>query len=1287
MAELKQIYLLIQKEIIQDNLKEAFRIFNIHYNEKKDIKGIQSFLLGVISTLAQKLQSEISSNQNIISKNNTNYVIQFGDCCFKTLNLSEFQTLQHSLYVIIRYLLVNNHVTETVHFTNYLIKNSFPPHDTLKHLVKLFAHYIHKACPIDDDMKKLNVILIWDATLNLVKHYTGKEIEYALNSLTYLVKNMNGPILHEGRSMDLVIMDMTLESVLSSSIFRKKSDQENIMNLYSLLIENIAAVMQNMMRNKQMHVYFLTNHIELMIDVCCLNKTEKEALSFLVLLFKFIGNSMKNGLDSNFELRKMNKFVQKYVANELLPNTILYYVFKAAVITITKLKNLWYEGLIINSPDTASQMLVLIQQLVNLNKQSSFSQRCCKSNSCNLNEDSTSEMSLINIVFIIVRHIITTNKTFLKSEVLKWMELFTSLFDRVSKSNCSSKISFIEFSLISAYNLCICMTSSEFSNFYLNFLENIFLILDPSGIDPDLVARVAVLLSRYLYNANKNDEAMKCIAYWCVRTRSELAAQQWVYLKCKEEKINRITNVTILNTFENDAELKKKWPEYNIKKSDCIEIMWLELKAHNNQHKIKQNTATIFELFEELMNNELSIELKCRVIITTAYIILHSNDINKLKTVIDILEDYTRKLEIEMSIKKKTMPLILGNLYYANFMCLTKHLQSLVCKELDSYIEERIERGMEQQNIIQYEPISWILPLKIKPKLLNSLNWAVQNWSAAINNSIKDDYDVKELYKSLQEVAFIFKLHCDPKEVEVWQLLYKIATNKKSHEHMFIALSELLKIGKTNILELDNLAKNLPKMAIDYKLACATSLLNQLKFDDVQNLLDGINDKELNTNVALMAEYYYLKSRLSFESGKLDTDKCLYIFIEAYNIAHRLIKRLDSFFEYLTMHFVILSICSYLNLIFTNIFKPVEARCFLKVQMNIVLKSVLTKRALNVFMMNCWNELMCCNFENANGQLEHVMALLDFKDDDLELKMQKLTISRCPNVISSPSSDYRSKSNHKINKMASPSLKRLNNKNTQMSITEFCKDIIMNNKTHDPIITHSVIEACILKAVYYSKSNQQQIAENYFKTAFKVMELSSPQFNKNEVYNILTTRQNALATYHYAKHLVLFNNSSKSLEYLLKIEESYCDKWLTLNINELCISLKINNIMSYLKPNGVQSHMSESSICALTPTVTKIQVNEKLQPLPRFVTPVVRKLKMTLESPISIENKIRSPSIRETGKLKKDSVVKKKIGKENIVHSTTKDIEIKIKEKKNTRKKENPQQPPVVIKKSTRLNI
>ncbi|XP_025423048.1 uncharacterized protein LOC112692557 isoform X1 [Sipha flava] len=1295
MGELKQIYLLIHSDIAKENIKEAFITYNTHYKNIKDIEGFQNFTVSVISALAQKLQSELSSNnQTIQSRKNVDYVIKFGDRCFEMPKLSDLQHLQNSLYVIIRYLLSYNYVIEAVRFSNYFLKYSSSPCDILKHLVQLFAHFIHNICPIDDDLKKLNVILMWDAALNLVKQYTEKEIDYALYSLAMLVKNINGKILHEGRSMDLVILDMTLESVLSSVVFRKKSDQDNMMNLYSKLIENIVAVMQNMMRRKQIQIQFLVKHIELMIDVCSLTKTEKEDLSFLILLFKFIDNSVKNGLDSNFEIRKMITIVQKYEPCTILPNTMSYHVMKAAIITITKLKNLWYDELIINSSETVSQMFLLLQNLFYLSKNGSISMICCKSKNCDLYEDSTSEMNLINIVFIMIRHIISTNVTFLNSEdVLKWMNLFTSLFKRVCKSKCSNKIPFIEFSLTSAYNLCIQKNVGELSNLCMDFLENVCLMLDPSGINPDLVARVAILLSRYLYNNNKNDDALKCIAYWCVQTRSDLAAQQWVCLKCKEEKNNRFVKQTILKMF--DDKLQKKWPVYSLKKSDCIEIMWLELKAHNYQYKVKQDMTSVLELFEDLMSSSIvPRELKCRVVVTVAYIILYSNNIDGLESVIDVLEDYICKLEVETSIEKNSMPLVMGCLYYASFICSFKHLQNRVSKELDSFTEERLERGTELQNIMQYEPMAWIHPLKIKPKIFNYLNCAVKNWSNLINDTISDEYYVKIIFESLHEAAFVFKLHCDPKEVEVWQLLYKLASNIKSHKYIFIALSELMKIGRKNDqcdnLELDNLAKKLPKMAINYKLTLVTIFLNQSKYKDAQILLDSIDKEELNNYTILTAEYSYLRSRLCFESRNFNNSKCLSIFIEAYNLAHGLIKRLDSFYEYLVMHFVILSICSYLNLIFVNTLKPVEARCFLKVQMKIVLKSVLTKRALNVFIMSCWNELMCCNLENVNGQLEHLMILLDFKEDEFDSKIQSLTISHSTNILSSPLSDYRCVPNNRVRKMASPSLKQFNNQSTQMSITEFCKSVISGNVTYDSIILYSVIEVCIIKAICCSMANQQNKAENDFKMIFKLLELVEPQFNKNEVYNTLTARQNSLAKYHYGKHLVFFNNSTKSLDCLKKAKELCKDKWLSLYVNELSLSLKIYEIMSYPDPNINHSPKVESHAYKYQTPATKIRVNTKPQALPRFVTPTVRKLRMTLESPKSRENKIKSPVIRETEKLKKDSTAKKKIGKENIIKSTMKaDIEVKVREKRSTRKKETTEQTStLVIKKHpNRLNI
>lgn len=1288
MGDLRQIYRVIQNDVIKDNVKEALDTFYIHYNKIKDIKGFHNFTVSVICILAQKLQSQLTStNQKTQSENNTNYIIQFAEHCLKLLVLSDLQPLENSLYVFVRYLLLNNHVSKAVHFSNYLLKNSSSTCAILKDLVQLFSHYIHKTCPIDDNLKKLNVILVWDAVLKLVKCYTEKEIEYALCSLKMLVKNINGSILHEGRSMDLVILDMTLESVLSSSVFRKKSDAENITNLYSMLIENIAAVMQNMMQHKQFHVHFLIKHLELMIDICFLNNTEKEALSFFIPLFKFIENSVKYGLNSNVELRKMVDFVQKYESITILPNSILYYVFKSTIVTITKLKNLWFEKLSVYSSNTVSLVFKFLQHLVYLSQYNKINKLCCKNTNCDINEDSISEMNLINIALIMARHIIITNDVFLNTEdLLKWMELFTSLFKRISKSNCSNKIQFFEFALTSIYNLCICQTSDKFTYINLDILENVLLILEPSGIDPDLVARVAVLLTQYLYRINRNDEALSCIAYWFVRTRSEFATKQWVYLKCQEERNSRPVKQTILKMIENNIKLKKKWPECNLNTSDCIEIMWLELKAHNAKNKIKLDITSVLELFAELMGCKLPRKLKCQVIITTAYIILHSNSIDSLKTVTDVLEDYIRKLNVETSLEKNSVPLMLGNLYYAHFICLFKNLQNIVSKELDSYSEEKLERGMEQHNSIQYAPMSWILPLKIKQKLSNCLNSAVENWSASINDTIKDENDIKILYRSLQEVAFIFKLHCDPSEVKVWKLLYQLASIQNCHKHIFIALSELVKIGEADVLELDNVTNYLPKMVIDYKLILATSLLNQSKFNDAKILLENIDDQEINNNLLLIAEYSYLKSRLCFESGKFDDNKCLCIFIEAYNLAHRLIRKLNSFYEYLAMHFVILNICSYLNLIYINTFKPVEARCFLKVQMNIVLKSVLCKRALNVFLMNCWNELMCCNFENANQQFEHVMTLLDFKEDEFDSKMQKLTISHSPNILTSPLLDYRCMPHPRTNRMASPSLKQLNYKSTQMSITEFCNNAIASKQIHDPIIIYSVMDACTFKAVYYSKTNQQNIADNYFMLVFKLMKLYLPQFNKNEVYNILITRLNSLAKYHYTEHLVLFNKLSKSLEYIQKFKDSCHDKSILLSMNELCISLKVNKIMSYPDSNIVYSPVVESHKYEFkTPAAVKIRVSKKTKEILPSVTPAVRKLKMTLESPKSRDNQILT---RGTAKMKKDLTAKKTTGKENIAKSDSKqDIEAITKGKRSSRKKENNGPLLATKTRSNRLNL
>lgn len=1286
MGELRQIYQMIQSDIIKDNVKEALDTFNIHYNKINNIKGFQHFTISVISTLAQKLHSQLTStNQKTQSENSINYIIQFADHCLKLVVLSELQPLENSLYVFVRYLLLNNHVSKAVHFSNYLLKNSSPTCAILKDLVQLFAHYIQNICPIDDNLKKLNVILVWDAVLNLVNCYTEKEIQYALCSLKMLIKIINVSVLHKGRSMDLVMLDMTLESVLSSSVFRKKSNTEDITKLYIMLIENIAAVMQNMMQHKQMYVHFLIKHVELMIDVCFLNNTEKEALSFFITLLKFIDNSVENGLNSNVELRKIVDFVQKYEPISILPDTILCYVFKTAIIIITKLKNLWFDKLSIYSSNTVLLVFKLLQHLVYLSKHNKNEKLCCKSTNCDLNEDSTSQMNLINLAFIIVRHIITTNNIFLNTEdLLKWTELFTSLFKRISQSNCSNKIQFFEFSLTSIYNLCTCKASNKFTYINLDILENVLLILEPSGINPDLVARVAVLLTQYLYKINKNDEALSCIAYWCVRTRSEFATKQWVYLKCKEEKCGHPIKQTILKLFD-DVELKKKWPEYSLKKSDRIEIMWLELKAHNNQSKIKKDITSVLELFTDLMHCKLPSKLKCQVIITTAYIILYSNDIKSLKTIIDVLEDYIPKLEVE-TLEKKCMPLMLGNLYYAHFICLFKHLQNLVCKELYLYSEES-EHDLSQHNGVQYGPMSWILPLKIKPKLFNCLNLAVQNWSALIDDTIKDENDVKILYRSLQEVAYIYKLDCDPKEVEVWKLLYKLALIQNCHKHIFIALSELIKIGEADIVELDTVTNNLSIMVIDYKLILATSLLNQSKFNDAKILLENIDDEEINNNVLLTAEYSFLKSRLYFESNIFEDNKCVCVFIETYNLAHNLIRRLDSFYEYLAMHFVILNICSYLNLICINTFKPVEARCFLKVQMAIVLKSVLSKRALNVFLMDCWNELMCCNFEIANLQFEHVMSLLDFKDDEFESKIQKLTITNSPNILTSSLSNYRCMSNPGMNRMASPSLKRLNYKNTQMSITEFCNNAIASKQTYDSIIIHSVMDACTFKAVYCSKTKQENIAENYFTLVFKLMKLYLPQFNKNEVYNILKTRLQFLARYYHIEHLVLFNKLSKSLDYIHKFKESCHDKSILLSLNELCISFKVKKIMEcpdliVIHSLPIESHKYEFK----TPATTKIRVNTKSKEIPRYVTPVVRKLKMTLESPKSRENKIKSYLSRNTEK--NDSAAKKQTGKENIAKSDRKQgVEISVKEKISTRRKEMTEPLLVTKTRSNRLHF
>jgi hypothetical protein len=130
--------------------------------------------------------------------------------------------------------------------------------------------------------------------------------------------------------------------------------------------------------------------------------------------------------------------------------------------------------------------------------------------------------------------------------------------------------------------------------------------------------------------------------------------------------------------------------------------------------------------------------------------------------------------------------------------------------------------------------------------------------------------------------------------------------------------------------------------------------------------------------------------------------------------------------------------------------------------------------------------------------------------------------------------------------------------------------------------------------------------------------------------------------------------------------------------------------MSYPGSNISHSPKVESHTYKYQTPATKIRVNTKPQALPRFVTPTVRKLRMTLESPKSRENKIKSPVIRESEKLKKDSTSKKKIGKENIIKSTMKaDIEVKVREKRNTRKKETTEQTSTLVikKRPNRLNI
>ncbi|XP_050438989.1 uncharacterized protein LOC126844670 isoform X2 [Adelges cooleyi] len=1204
MSELKKTYLLIQSNILKNDIREAIDSFNCNYNRIKDIKEFQNFIVSVISTLAHKLQGEFSAtDQNQFATINTNDVIELSDICFGQLIATDIQPWQNSLYVIIRYLLFKNCVSEAVRFCDYLLKSSYPSCDIFKHLVQLFTHDIYKRCPVNDNLKKLNVILMWDTALKLIKCHTGKEIEYILHSLTTLVKNINGTILHEGKSMDLVLLDMTWESVLSTSVFRKKSDEDNMMKLYSMLIESIAAIMQNMMKCKQVQLHYLIKHVGLMIDVCSLNKMEKDSLTFLLQFFKFINNSIKNGLDSSIELRKMVSFIKKHEPNSVLENTLLHIVFKAVVATAIKLKNLWCDHLTTSSQEATLQTLTLLHYLIDFSKYSSLSKTCCKSKNCDLNEDSTTEMSLINIAFIVIRHIIPVNPTYLCSEeIFKWMELFNSVFLHVSKSSCSNKTSFVEFSLTSAYNLCINMISGEFFHTFLDFLDKLYSMFDPNGIDINLVARVAMLLSRYLYADNKVDDAFRCIAYWCGRTKTEIAAQQWVHLKCKEEKNNHVIDQTILKMIKEDSEVKRKWPEYNLSKDDCIEIMWLELKAHNNRNRLKQDTTVVLDLFDSLLSHKLPTELKSRVIIVTAYIILHSDSINGLKKVMTVLEDFTRVLELKTAMNKSKANLMIGNMYYAQFMCSLKNLQNQVCKELDSYTEERQEPGIEQQNSLHYPPMAWIVPLKIQPKLFSCLNQAVENWSKLEIKDINNEYDLQTLYASLREIGYVFKLHCDAKEVEVWKLLYDIASARKCDKYMFIALMELMKICETDVAEASILAKKLPSANNEYKLALATSFLNISEFSEAQKLLASIGNDDLKDNAILMAEYCFLKSRLSFETWKFDQTKALSVFIEAYSIAHNLVKRLDSFYEYLAMHFLLLNICSYLNLIYINTLRPAEARCFLKVQMNIVLKSVLTKRALNVFSMNCWNELVCCNFENFSCQLEHIMTLLDFKEDDADLKMQKLTIHNSPNVLNSPLSDYRCMPNPRPNRMASPSLKKLNNNNFQMSLVEFCNETINRSKPHEPVVMYSVIEACVLKAVYCSKSSQRDMAETYFKLAFKLIDLSSLQFNKNEVYNVLQTRQNIAAKYYYAEHMVLFNNENQSLNYVKKSKKNTVDSWISLYAEELDISLKLENIMGYVETKVIHSPIPVCrSLDFKTPARTRLRVK---------ATPVVRKLRM-----------------------------------------------------------------------------
>ncbi|XP_050527565.1 uncharacterized protein LOC126897756 isoform X2 [Daktulosphaira vitifoliae] len=1298
MGDLKKIYLMIQNNVLENDIREAIITFNHHYERVKDLKGFQNFTISVISTLAHKLQSElVITEKKQLRSVNVNDVIELSDCCFKILIESDIKPWQNSLYVIVRYLLSKNCITEAVYFSNYILKHTLPPCEIIKLLVQLLTHDIYKRCPIDDDLKKLNILLMWETVLNLVKYHTGKEMEYALHSLSSLVKNVNGPVKHEGRTIDLVLLEMTIETVLSSSVFRKTSNHDNMMNLYSLLIESITAVMHNMMKNKQIQVHFLIKHVELMIDVCCLNKTEKESLNFLILLFKLIHSSVKNGLDVNIELRKISTFIQKHNPESISPHSLLYYVFKAAVTTVAKLKNLWYDELMSHSREATSQMFQLIQNLILFSKNNPFCKTCCKSEKCNLNVDVTSLMSLINIVFIIIRHTVPVNPTYLCSEEIEmFMEIFFSLYTSVDKSKCSNKISFKEFSLTSAYNLCINLESGEFFKTFLNFLYKLNFMLDDNDIDAKLVARITVLLSRYLYTDNKFEDALKCTAYSCIRTKSEIAAQQWVHLKCKEEKNGRIVKHTILKMVEKDIEKSIKWPSLKLEKTDDIDIMWLELKAHNNRSRIKQDISTVLELFESLLSHKLSTEFKCRIIIATAYIILHSDNVKGLERVIEVIDDVTHTLEVDSAMNTNNMSLVIGNMYYAQFMCSLKHLQNLVCKELDSYIEERQEPGIEQQSSLYYQPMSWIVPLKIQPKLFNYLNLALKHWSNIKNFVIQDEYDLQTLFISLRETGYIYKLHCDSKEVEVWKLLHNIALMKKCDKYIFIALLEQVKIGLIDIKELEIVANKLPKMNIEYKLTLIISFLNFSNFNEAKILLDSINIDDFNNDIILTAEYYYIKSRYHFESLKFDPSKTLSVFIDAYNISHNLIKRLDSFSDYLVMHFILLNICSYLNLIYVNTFKPVEARCFLKVQMNIVLKSVLTKRALHVFSMNCWNELVSCNFENFNGQLEHLMTLLDFKEDDVDLKMQKLTIHDSPCTISSPLSDYRCVPNPRPNRIASPSLKRLNDSNFQMSLMDFCNDTLESNKSHDPTIAYSVIELCILKAVYCSKTSQKNMAENYFKLIFKLISFFTPKFNKNEVYNILKNRQVVTAKYYFAEHLIRHGNKNQSLNYLQKAKKNYIDPWISLSAGELDISFKMDTILSYCEPKVSHSPSSEMKLLKefKTPAATKSRIKS---------TPTVRRLKMELESPSKTNLKINkensefktpaitkvpiksTPAVRRIKMtLESPSLLTKK--ENSIKSSNRQDSSVKVKEKRSSKKKDT-EQSLIVKKRPGRLNI